>query len=70
MAKKHKMTTREKLDTSHEVRQWVGLVGGTIGTLALLNPEKAKEVAGKVKGGCIKAKDKVVETCKELKEKF
>ena len=70
MAKKHKMTTREKLDTSHEVRQWVGLIGGTAATLAILNPEKAKEEAGKAKEGCIKAKDKVIETYEGLKKKF
>lgn len=68
--KKHKMTTREKIDASREVRQWTGLVGGTLATLAILNPEKTKEVAEKGKELAIKAKNKVVDTYNGLKEKF
>lgn len=67
---KKKMSTREKIDTSHEVRQWVGL--GLTGTMLFtaLNPEGAKKVAGNIKSGCIKAKNKVVETYNDLKKKF
>lgn len=41
-------STRQRIDTSREVRLWIGTIIGAIGTAAVLCPEqmkKAKEVA-------------------------
>lgn len=69
-SKKHKMTTREKLDASHEARQWFGLGLSATALYAALNPEGAKKAFSKGKEFVIKGKDKVVDTYNGLKKKF
>lgn len=61
------MTRRQRIDTSREIRQWIGIVTSALTTVALVKPELLKDAGDKVVDTYHKGKDKIREKYNEWK---